>query len=236
MELWQHLLLSLYCRFLIDLAENVKAGPSFLTCGWGEVWGAGRCFLSQNRRASFSTRLLSCWGLPWRLSKRVLGTKPCPSCCRTSSGLATLDTWAVHTQTCACTGTAASHCSQHPGAAGRDISKRLLCFHPDQARTRTYSMSWALLPPSGGCSALMRVQPSPMLAAGGQGQHGDVLKHVIFTFKGYHLHWSPELVCCWQMEPAVPVNHVPYLCVCGATLSRLCRSCFFCTREVLSPP
>lgn len=33
----------------------------------------------------------------------------------------------------------------------------------------------------------------------------------IFTFKGYNLHWSPEFLCCWQMESAVPVSRV--LCV-----------------------
>lgn len=207
MELWQHLSLSLYCRFLIDLTENVKTGPS-------EVWGGERCFPSQKGRSSLSTHLLSCWGLPWGLSKPVLATKSCPLCCRSSSGLATLDSWAVHTQTraqwllptsCCC----APWCCWQ----GHQQSASVFPPWPSQTKNTQHVLSpplpiwWVLSPDEG--TAIPHAQP--MLAAGGQGQHRDVLKRVIFTFKGYNLHWSPELVCCWQVEPAVPVL---YLCVC----------------------
>lgn len=162
MELGQHLSLGLYCRFLIDLAEYVKADLGFLTC---EVWGGGKCFPSQNGRASlFTAQLL---GFAMEIIKASLANQIMPFMLQNEQR-------PDHTRQLGCSHTnlcVQSHCCRptapsilllgSPGAAGKDISKMLLCFHPDQARPGIYSMGWALLPPPGGCSALMRVQPSP---------------------------------------------------------------------------
>lgn len=47
-----------------------------------------------------------------------------------------------------------------------------------------------------------------MLGEGGEGRSWGRAQMCICTFKGYDLHWSPEFLCCWQMESAVPVSHV----------------------------
>lgn len=56
MEQWQQLSLSLYCKFVIDLTQCVKAGSGFPTCSRvitvSEIWGEKRCFLPSNQAVS----------------------------------------------------------------------------------------------------------------------------------------------------------------------------------------
>lgn len=122
---------------------------------------------------------------------------------------------------------------------GGEISKMPLHFHPDKARPSIYSMYWTLLPPSGGYphtnKGAVISYSKHVLVAGREGHSQGRAQMRIFTFKGYNLHWSPEFLCCWQMESAAHVSHVPYLCVHGITQSRLRLSCFFCTKEVPFP-
>lgn len=59
MEQREQLSLSLYCTFLIDLTQCVKAGSGFPTCSRmvdvSEIWGEKRCFPSQSRQCHWES-------------------------------------------------------------------------------------------------------------------------------------------------------------------------------------